>query len=42
MREGVGNHLTIPPAGCPCPNESLISTTPPKTSMTTNQYIRIQ
>jgi hypothetical protein len=27
------NHLPIPPAGYPCPDESLIPNAPPKTSM---------
>ena len=42
MREGEGNHLPVPPTGCPCPDEGPIPAAPLKTSMTINQYIRIQ
>jgi hypothetical protein len=40
-REKGGNHLPAPLVGCPCPGDGLISATPPKTSMVTNQYICI-
>jgi hypothetical protein len=39
---GGENHLHVPPIWCPCPDEGSISVVPPKTSTTTNRYIRIQ
>jgi hypothetical protein len=41
MKEEGGNHLPAPPAGCPCHDDGPIPSTPPKTSMATNQYICI-
>jgi hypothetical protein len=39
IREKGGNHLPVPPAGCPCPDNGPIPAAPPKTSRATNQYI---
>jgi len=41
MKKEIGSHLPAPPVGCFCPNDGLIPTAPPKTSMVTNQYICI-
>jgi hypothetical protein len=41
MLEGGGNHLLVPPVGCPCPVESPIPIAPPNTSIVINQHICI-
>jgi hypothetical protein len=39
VQEKGGNHLPVPPVGCPCPDDGPIPAAPPRTSTTTHQYI---
>ena len=41
MKNKGESHLHAPPTGCSCLDDGPIPTTPPKTSMVTNQYICI-
>jgi hypothetical protein len=41
MKEEGENHLPVPPAGYPCPDDGPTPAAPSKTSTTINQYICI-